>query len=141
MRTNQEQEGCAMSFGDIPHDFEFSLQFALGRIPNPRFRAAWRALADADRHVIAGAIRENLELASWRFHRSPQAIPNARALDANEGDPFDEAINDAIATCDGDPRATIKALLIANSYLEAEMRSVQDSAPVTRGRMFRDVMK
>ena len=43
---------------------------------------------------------------------------------------FDEAIEDAIAACDGDPRATIKALLIANSYLEAEMRIAHDAAPV-----------
>ena len=50
-----------------------------------------------------------------------------------------EAIEDAIATCDGDSRATIKALLIANSYLEAEMRIVHDAAPVMRGRMFKDV--
>ena len=128
-----------MGFGDVPEDFEFSLQFALARMPQPRFRAAWRALGDADQHVIARAIRENLELAGWRYHRGASASSHARPLDANEGDdPFDGAIDEAIATCDGDPRATIKALLIANSYLEAEMRT-HDAAPVTRGAMFRDV--
>lgn len=128
-----------MSFGDVADDFEFSLQFVLGRVPNPRFRAAWRVLGDGDQHAITRAIRENLELAGWRYHRGASARSNSRPPDANDADdPFDEAIDDAIATCDGDPRATIKALLIANSYLEAEMRSGHDAAPVTR-RMFKDV--
>jgi hypothetical protein len=130
-----------MSFGDVPEDFEFSLQFVLGRVPNPRFRTAWRALADADRRIIAKSIREYLELSNWRYHRGPPIQPNSRPPGGLDRDPFDEAIDDAITTCDGDPRATIKALLIANSYLEAEMRIVHDTAPVTRGRMFRDVMK
>ena len=127
-----------MGFGDAPDDFEFSLQFVLGRVPVPRFRAAWRALGEGDQHVIARAIRENLELAGWRYHRGASASSHARPLDANEGDdPFDGAIDEAIATCDGDPRATIKALLIANAYLEAELRT-QDTAPVTCGGVFKE---
>jgi hypothetical protein len=31
------------------------------------------------------------------------------------------AINQAIATCDGDLRATIRALIVANNFLESEI--------------------
>ena len=123
-----------MGFANTTEDFEFSIQFVLGRVPNLRFKSAWRALGDADQHIVARAIREHLEHESWRVHRDPPR-PNARPADAIEGDPFDEAIDDAIAACDSDPRATIKALLIANSYLEAEMRVAQNEAPVIDGRM------
>jgi hypothetical protein len=137
MRTNQEQEGWVMSFGDAPDDFEFSLQFVLGRVPVPRFRAAWRALGEGDQHVVARAIRENLELSGWRYRRG--ASSNARPQDTHDGDdPFADAIDEVIETCDGDPRATIKALLIANAYLEAELRT-HEVAPVTRGAMMRNV--
>lgn len=34
---------------------------------------------------------------------------------------WEAATDAAIASCDGDPRATVKALLIANAYLEREL--------------------
>jgi hypothetical protein len=34
---------------------------------------------------------------------------------------LETAVDDAIAACDGDLRATIRALLVANSFLYAEM--------------------
>ena len=67
-----------MRVGDVPHDFEFSLQFVLGRIRNQRFRAIWRALGEPEQHLIAKAIREYLELANWRYHRGPPAKPNSK---------------------------------------------------------------
>jgi len=130
--------GLAMGFANAAEDFEFSIQFVLGRVPNLKFKSVWRALGDTDQHVVARAMCEYLERENWRFHRGPPKS-NARPADTIDGDPFDEAIDDAIAACDDDPRATIKALLIANSYLEAEMRIVHDAAPVMRGRMFKDV--
>lgn len=36
-------------------------------------------------------------------------------------DDWDKAIDEAIAVCDGDARAAIKALLIANAYIEDEL--------------------
>jgi hypothetical protein len=126
-----------MAFADAAEDFEFSLQFVMGRVPNPRFRAAWRALQEIDQRIIAKAIREYLELANWRYHKGPPAQPHGNR--PPERDPFEAAIDEAIGTCDGDPRATIKALLIANSYLEAEIRIVQGEEPKFRGRMFPDI--
>ena len=36
---------------------------------------------------------------------------------SEQPDDLDTAVNAAIAACDGDPRATIRALIVANSFL------------------------
>lgn len=36
-------------------------------------------------------------------------------------DPYDAAIEDAIATCNGDIRGALKALIIANEFLERDL--------------------
>ena len=45
------------------------------------------------------------------------------ASQANEqgADELETAIDQAIAACDGDMRATIRALIVANNYLESEV--------------------
>ena len=48
-------------------------------------------------------------------------------------DRYDRAVDSAIATCGGDIRGALKALIIANEFLEDELRQVlaeasQDSA-------------
>jgi len=48
-----------------------------------------------------------------------------------DGDELEEAVDGALAACDGDPRATIRALLLANSYLEAEVERLSEA--VSRG--------
>jgi hypothetical protein len=40
---------------------------------------------------------------------------------AKPSDDLEASIEAVIAACDGDPRAAVRALLIANSYLEAEV--------------------
>lgn len=40
----------------------------------------------------------------------------------NEMDRYDRAVDSAIATCGGDLRGALKALIIANEYLEEELR-------------------
>ena len=40
-------------------------------------------------------------------------------------DPYDRACDQAIAMCDGNMRSTIKALIMANEYLEAELLELQ----------------
>lgn len=48
-----------------------------------------------------------------------------------ERSPFDVSeaeIDEAIAACEGDPRATIRALLVGQAYLEHEMSRVQADA-------------
>jgi hypothetical protein len=36
-------------------------------------------------------------------------------------DPYEAAIEDAIATCEGDLRGAVKALIIANEFLERDL--------------------
>jgi hypothetical protein len=38
---------------------------------------------------------------------------------------YEQACDQAIAMCDGNLRSTIKALIMANEYLEAEMQELQ----------------
>jgi hypothetical protein len=40
-------------------------------------------------------------------------------------DPYDRACDQAIAMCEGNMRSTIKVLLMANEYLEMELRELQ----------------
>ena len=53
----------------------------------------------------------------------------------NDGE-LDAAIDEAIAACDGDLRATIGALIVANNYLEAEVEELMKavSHAYVRGR-------
>jgi hypothetical protein len=43
-------------------------------------------------------------------------------------DHYEQACNQAIAMCDGNLRSTIKALIMANEYLEAELQQLQADA-------------
>jgi hypothetical protein len=36
-------------------------------------------------------------------------------------DPYESAVEDAIATCDGDLRGALRALIIANEFLERDL--------------------
>jgi hypothetical protein len=54
---------------------------------------------------------------------SPAAPAAAPGLEA--------AVDAAIAICDGDPRATVRALILANAYLEDALGRLQ--ASVSRG--------
>jgi hypothetical protein len=47
---------------------------------------------------------------------SSESQPNAR-----DADELETAIDQAIATCGGDLRAAIRALIVANNYLESEV--------------------
>ena len=50
---------------------------------------------------------------------------------AEETDKYEEAVDQAIAACRGDARATVKALLIVNEFLEQEFERL--SAQVSNG--------
>ena len=60
------------------------------------------------------------------------------ASQANEqgADELEIAIDQAIAACDGDMRATIRALIVANNYLESEVSELMKavSHAYVRGR-------
>jgi hypothetical protein len=51
---------------------------------------------------------------------------HAKAMDA-----YEDAVDQAIAACQGDSRATVKALLIVNEFLEQELDRL--SAQVSNG--------
>ena len=40
---------------------------------------------------------------------------------------YEQACDQAIAMCDGNMRSTIKALIMANEYLEAELEELQSA--------------
>ena len=42
---------------------------------------------------------------------------------------YERACDEAIAMCDGNLRSTIKALIMANEYLEAELQDLQAATP------------
>ena len=60
------------------------------------------------------------------------------ASQANEqgADELEATIDQAIAACDGDMRATIRALIVANNYLESEVSELMKavSHAYVRGR-------
>ena len=43
-------------------------------------------------------------------------------------DPYERACDQAIAMCDGNMRSTIKVLIMANEYLEMELKELQTAA-------------
>jgi hypothetical protein len=62
---------------------------------------------------------------------SSEPQPNTRDADELEAE-----IDQAIIACDGDMRATIRALIVANSYLESEVNELMKavSHAYVRGR-------
>jgi hypothetical protein len=58
---------------------------------------------------------------------SASTAPNPQPLP----DPLEFATDQAIASCDDDIRATVRALIIANGLLESELREL--SAATSRG--------
>jgi hypothetical protein len=51
-----------------------------------------------------------------------------------DNDHYEQACNQAIAMCDGNLRSTIKALIMANEYLEAELEQLQIAISDSRAR-------
>ena len=57
-------------------------------------------------------------------------------LNTEEGDGLETSVDEAIAACDGDMRSTIRALIVANEYLESEVSELMKavSHAYARGR-------
>jgi len=49
-------------------------------------------------------------------------------------DRYEQACNQAIAMCDGNLRSTIKALIMANEYLETELQELQSGTSTAGAR-------
>ena len=62
------------------------------------------------RHVLLSHANEKLRDNSLTLHFLAAA-----------SDPYEAAIDDAIATCDGDLRGAVRALLVANEILERDL--------------------
>jgi hypothetical protein len=68
-------------------------------------------------------------------HEQYGIIKNRRAImferaSQDDLDRYDRAVDSAIATCGGDLRGALKALIIANEYLEEELRrQIGDAEP------------
>ena len=59
-------------------------------------------------------------------------MPQRAALNPQaDADRLNAATDQAIAACDGDARLAVKALIVANEYLEAEVKALQ--AAVSNG--------
>jgi hypothetical protein len=64
------------------------------------------------------------------------AMPFKTQQAPDEDTELDAAVDEAIAACDGDLRATIRALIVANNFLECEVSELMKavSHAYTRGR-------
>ena len=53
-----------------------------------------------------------------------------------QDDGLEAAVDEAIAACGGDPRTAVRALIVANNFLESEMAELKKavSHAYTRGR-------
>lgn len=49
----------------------------------------------------------------------------SKARSRSQSDPYEQACDQAIAMCDGNLRSAIKALIMVNEYLEAELHELQ----------------
>ena len=67
---------------------------------------------------------------TWNTGMSSVSKPN------EQDDGLEAAIEQAIAVCDGDMRAAIRALIVANNFLESEISELKKavSHAYTRGR-------
>jgi len=55
----------------------------------------------------------------------------------SENTRYEQACDQAIAMCDGNLRSTIKALIMANEYLEVEMQDMQEALSAALERLSR----
>ena len=63
-------------------------------------------------------------------------MPTHRQAEEADDDGMEEAVEQAISACGGDLRATIRALIVANNFLETEVGELMKavSHAYTRGR-------
>ena len=62
---------------------------------------------------------------------------SSQSPSANAADELERDVDQAIALCDGDLRAALRAMLLANAFLEAEIERLTCSVSIgfTRGKM------
>jgi hypothetical protein len=58
----------------------------------------------------------------------PGSVEMSEAVPSPQDDRYERACDQAIAMCDGNLRSTIRALIMANEYLEGELQALQAEA-------------
>jgi hypothetical protein len=53
-----------------------------------------------------------------------------------QGDGLEAAVEQAIATCDGNTRAAVRALIVANNFLESEIAELKKAVSLTHADAF-----
>lgn len=61
-------------------------------------------------------------------------MSSASETNAWDADELEAAIDQAIAACDGDLQSTIRALIVANEYLESEVSELMKAVSHAYGR-------
>jgi hypothetical protein len=87
---------------------DYSTQHTLSRTPNRQIRNARRTVNEPEKPVVATSIREYVEAKPWRFRRD--IIASAAGGVIVE---YSAAIDSVIVEWGSDPRAALRALLIA----------------------------
>ena len=69
----------------------------------------------------SGAKRHSLERSALETSASEKSASEKSASTSEESDRLEAAADQAIAACNGDMRSAIRALILANEYLEYEL--------------------
>src|SRR5690242_16556083 len=69
--------------------------------------------------------REHLVLVTARCHAENGALAMSDRLPVTENSHYEQACDQAIAMCGGNMRGAIKALIMANEFLEHELEELQ----------------
>jgi hypothetical protein len=92
-------------------------------------RDMWMAAANRGSTLDSSRTKEEHYRTNTPFRSRDFAMSQAPTTD-NER--YEQACNQAIAMCDGNMRSTIKALIMANEYLEAEVEELQAAVSMHR---------
>jgi hypothetical protein len=84
------------------------------------------SLLPQDRSWLPKALNRAVDFLGTKEEHSHRAamerdMPPSPQSDMQEGDGLEAAVDQAIAACGGDVRAAIRALIVANEYLETEV--------------------
>jgi hypothetical protein len=87
---------------------------------------------------LVGRLTSSEQKKNMSRHRAPRnnLMSSAPQSHPEDGDGLEAAVDQAIAACGGDMRSTIRALIVANDYLETEVTELMKavSQAYVRGR-------
>lgn len=80
---------------------------------------AQRAILGANATLTGKNVMRTSNIQVWELIHMPNAAPNPQS----DADQLDAAADQAIAACGGDAREAVKALIVANEFLERELET------------------